>query len=70
MQMGNYGYRLKEPFPIEPEEPSLITEVIRFHLESLGYSEKELSHTLRLNEAEFQRQYLGVSKPILRVLSK
>jgi Zn-dependent peptidase ImmA (M78 family)/DNA-binding XRE family transcriptional regulator len=68
MQMGKYGYRLKEPFPIEQEEPTLVSELIRFHLEYLKYSEKQLAQSLRLNEVDFQRQYLGVTKPPLRLV--
>jgi len=48
MQMGKAGYRRREPpeLDIETEEPRLLQELFRFHLEDLGYSLEQLADFL------------------------
>ena len=68
MEMSKRGYKSVEPFPIPREEPTLLKELIRFHLDSLTYSEPQMANALRVNEHEFRSQYLGIKTPNLRII--
>jgi len=68
MQMGALGYRVNEPFPVALEEPTLIREVIQFHLADLNYTDGQLAKVIRLNTGEFRKRYLGLKVPELRVV--
>lgn len=57
--LSKRGYRTKEPFAIDPEEPSLISELVQCHLEDLDYSERDLSDLLALGMDEFRSLYLA-----------
>jgi Zn-dependent peptidase ImmA (M78 family)/DNA-binding XRE family transcriptional regulator len=68
-QMSRAGYRTREPASTEfPEEtPGVLPEIIRAHLEELGYSIRELSEVLSMHEHEF-RDYYGFGGGHLRVV--
>ncbi|MDF1668326.1 MAG: ImmA/IrrE family metallo-endopeptidase [Roseovarius sp.] len=55
-QMSSMGYRRVEPpeldFPME--EPTVLPEIIRLHLEDLGYGLSELAEALRSTEGDFR----------------
>ena len=61
-------YRLNEPMPIAREEPSLLREIVDYHLRILGYSPDALAAALSLTEAEFSQAYMGGAPP-LRLVS-
>ena len=67
-QMGKLGYRLSEPFPIPKEEPTLLHDLICFHLQELGYTEKQLANMLYLTGVEFRNEYMRTKSPDLRVV--
>lgn len=73
-QMSRHGYRLNEPVPLAPEEPSIIQSVLDVHRHEHGYSTQELSRLALLNEQDFARYYLatpqaeGSQKPHLRAV--
>ncbi len=48
-----------EPYPLTPEQPTLIREVIRVHLEDDRYTIRELALAARLNDDEFRAEFLG-----------
>jgi Zn-dependent peptidase ImmA (M78 family) len=55
------GYKKQEPVFFRKEEPSLLKEMIRLHLEELSYSESELASVLLIYEDEFKKTYLEKS---------
>ena len=55
--MNKLGYRINEPVQIEREHPTLIDQVVRLHLDELGYSPRDLGHMIHLELEEFQRVY-------------
>jgi len=60
MQMGSNGYRTREPIQIPPERPSLIEELVQFHVRELGYTLPQLCEgVLGINADEFQAQLFG-----------
>jgi Zn-dependent peptidase ImmA (M78 family)/DNA-binding XRE family transcriptional regulator len=69
MQLSKAGFRTKEPDTVALEEPTLIGEIIRFHVDDLGYTDTELSAFLNLNCNEFHMYYPGV-KRTLRLVPK
>lgn len=56
-QISAAGYRMAEPFALEPEKPSLFSELIDFHLNDLGYSEASITRLLHLELHEFRSNY-------------
>ena len=66
-QMSTLGIRTNEPYPLAPEEPSVIGEVVNYHLQKYGYSVAELSKMVGLHEDEFRSLYLR-DKPRLRLV--
>lgn len=60
------GYNKGEPFPIDIEKPSALSEAIRFHLDGLGYTINEISKLLMLRPDEFMETY--AERPKLRVI--
>lgn len=48
-----------ETYQIEMEKPKRLSSMIRFHIESLGYSLSDLARLFCLREDETQRAYLG-----------
>lgn len=51
--MNKFGYRMNEPVQIAREHPTLIDQVIRLHLDNLGYSPRDLGHMIHLELEEF-----------------
>lgn len=51
-QFSKAGYRTKEPaeLAIEPEQPRVLTDILRAHMSDLGYSVAELARTLNVFE--------------------
>lgn len=60
------GYNRGEPFPIEIEKPSTLSNALRFHLIDLGYSIGEIASLLLLNEDDFLGTYS--ERPRLRLV--
>lgn len=57
-QITQRGFRLKEPIEIPLEEPSIIKELIEYHLSDLGYTREEMGEAIGLVPSEFAAQYL------------
>ena len=68
-QISKRGWRKLEPFDDEwpREEPTLLEEIVRYHLDDLSYSAAELRAALAANIETFEVDYLG-SRPSLRVV--
>jgi|HubBroStandDraft_2_1064218.scaffolds.fasta_scaffold59686_3 Zn-dependent peptidase ImmA (M78 family)/DNA-binding XRE family transcriptional regulator len=76
MEMSKLGYRKREPNELPKEHPSLLRQMIAFHMKKLGYSISEMARLLHLKGAEFESMYcaemvgeppLG-GRPVLRVV--
>ena len=57
IEMSKLGYRKREPNEPPKEHPSLLRQMISYHLRKLGYSVSELATLLHVTEAEFQEMY-------------
>lgn len=75
MQMGKHGYRVREPIELDPpfETPTLISEILRLHLNQLNYSEMDILKMFQINQNDFEDwwgQYLPPKekKPILKLV--
>lgn len=66
-EMSQLGYRAKEPIELPVEEPSLLNELARFHVEELGLSSQSVCDLLCLHPQEAQAMY-SFAKPTLRVV--
>jgi len=62
VQMSKAGYRLREPEELDfpQEQPSVLSEILRLHLNELGYSIVELSSMLHVFEDECRDLYPGI----------
>ena len=67
-QISGSGYRINEPFPLPPEEPALVRELIDCHIGDLGYDERALSDLLHLEPAEFRSHYRNTNSSGLRLV--
>ncbi len=67
MKMNRFGYRLKEPIPIAPEQTSLVKELIDGCISELVYTRTELCKVLLINEDEFDELYSD-QRPDLRIV--
>lgn len=56
-QLSRSGYRMAEPIPIPLEQPSLVKDLVEFHLKVHGYTIPEMSLLLGLSEHEMTAQY-------------
>lgn len=58
-QISARGYRLREPpeLDFERERPELLGQIIRLHIDILGYTPAELSSLLCVHEREFRSLY-------------
>ena len=66
IQISAAGFRKNEPMPIPAEKPSLLTDLVRMHLDQHGYSMDDLTRMALLrNVREFQDVYCPGS--ILRI---
>lgn len=63
MQMGQLGYRTREPNPIPREEPSLVHEIVGVYRRN-QYSWEELSKVARLHPEEFRQLYSDEPSPL------
>ncbi|MBV8927393.1 MAG: hypothetical protein JOZ74_18670 [Bradyrhizobium sp.] len=57
IEMGRLGYRKREPNEPAKEHPSLLRQMIGFHMKKLNYSIAEMAKLLQLRAAEFQEMY-------------
>ena len=46
IRMSQLAYRKNEPLPLDPEEPQLYHDLVRVHLEELGYEPEQLRRLL------------------------
>jgi Zn-dependent peptidase ImmA (M78 family)/DNA-binding XRE family transcriptional regulator len=67
--MGALGFRKEEPYRIEAEQPSLVKELVAFHLTELGYAPGDLCAAVRMDRAEFDRVFLREPERRLRALT-
>ncbi len=76
IEMGKLGYRKREPNEPPKEHPSLLRQMIAFHMKKLGYNLTEMAKLLHLKAAEFQEMYRaevvgetgGAERPTLRLV--
>lgn len=61
------GYASGEPHPLPVEKPGSLSEMVKFHIENLGYTTAELAALLMMDEPEFIESY-GV-RPKLAIVS-
>lgn len=57
------GYRRQEPVDIGVDQVEIIDEMVRVHLEELGFSVADLAKALWLREEEFRQIFLGGRAP-------
>jgi Zn-dependent peptidase ImmA (M78 family)/transcriptional regulator with XRE-family HTH domain len=57
--MSKSGYRTDEPNRLSPEPPATLSELLRVHIEELGFSESELATLLALDLEDVRMNYLG-----------
>ena len=58
MDYNKAGYNAGEPFPVEQEQPTTLSNLIDHHMRQLGYSVQEMAQTLLLEAEEFKQAYL------------
>jgi Zn-dependent peptidase ImmA (M78 family)/transcriptional regulator with XRE-family HTH domain len=63
------GYASGEPHSMQVEKPSALGNMVRYHLEHLGYSPTELASLLLMEDAEFAAAY-GVRPKLAIVASR
>ena len=78
IEMSRLGYRKREPNEPLKEVPSLLRQMVSFHIRKLGYSASDMSKLLHLSVQEFQSMYgedmtgeqsaPGGGRPLLRVV--
>ena len=51
------GYSRGEPFPIEVEKTSTLSQAVKHHLETLRYSVEDMATLLMISPQEFQALY-------------
>lgn len=56
--IGVKGYRRREPVDVGVDNIEIIDEMVRVHLEDLGFSVRDLAKTLWLKEEEFRQVFL------------
>ena len=57
IEMGQLGYRKREPNEPSREHPKLLRHMVSFHMMKLGYSNTEMANLLLLTVPEFQEMY-------------
>ena len=57
IEMSKLGYRKREPNEPAKETPSLLRQMIAFHIKKLGYSLGDLAKLFHLRVPEFQEMY-------------
>jgi Zn-dependent peptidase ImmA (M78 family) len=73
IEMSKLGYRKREPNEPPKETPSLLRQIISYHMSKLGYSISEMAKLLHLQVAEYTKMYgadtiVPPNKPILRIV--
>lgn len=75
IEMSKLGYRKREPNEPPKEFPSLLRQMVSFHMKKLGYSISEMAKLLHLQVPEFQDMYRaealgesGAGRPKLRLV--
>jgi Zn-dependent peptidase ImmA (M78 family)/DNA-binding XRE family transcriptional regulator len=59
-----------EPIPLPEEQPFLLKEIIRLHVNELGYSQEDLCRTLYINSKDFEDRFLFTEKPKMKILKR
>ncbi len=70
-QMSSMGYRRTEPpeLDLEVETPTVLPEILRLHLDELGYAVSDLAQALRSSEDDLRSLHpLPGTAPQLRVV--
>jgi Zn-dependent peptidase ImmA (M78 family) len=57
IEMGKLGYRRKEPNEPPRENPTILRQMVNFHVNKLGYSVAEMARLLLIDPAEFHEMY-------------
>jgi Zn-dependent peptidase ImmA (M78 family)/transcriptional regulator with XRE-family HTH domain len=57
IEMSRLGYRKREPNEPPKEHPSLLRQIISFHIKKLNYSHAEMAKLLHLGRSEFEEMY-------------
>lgn len=63
-ELSAIGGRKREPVEIQKEEPTVIRDIVRVHLDDHLYSAGQLSEVLKIYEPEFRRSYLPYDSPL------
>jgi Zn-dependent peptidase ImmA (M78 family)/transcriptional regulator with XRE-family HTH domain len=61
MQLSKAGYRSQEPIILDPEQPTLLKELLKVYVDDMGYSGNELAKMINLHEEEFRSIYVDKS---------
>lgn len=63
-QMSAAGYRKQEPLEVEvaPEQASVFTDIVRAHMDQLGYQPEDLAKLLHMHASELVARY-GMGMP-------
>lgn len=56
-RLGQAGYRKVEPYPLPPEEPTMLDRLIDFHRTKHGYTQDQVARTMVMPSAEFNHFY-------------
>lgn len=57
IELGQRGWRKREPNEPDKEKPTLLRTMIDFHLQKLGYSKEDLAELLGLHGPELEEMY-------------
>jgi len=67
--LSRYGYRKREPFPLQLEKPEAITILLNEYRQALNYSTSELAALVKLSISDFEAWYIPDPNP-LRLVEK
>lgn len=57
-----------EPIILPEEQPFILNEIVKLHIDELGYSKDELARVLHLNTSEFEDRFIFHNRPKLKVI--
>ncbi len=63
-QLSRFGYRKREPYPIDHETPRLVKSLLDKHRIELGYTDEELARLLRVRIKDLYQLYFPDRKVI------
>jgi Zn-dependent peptidase ImmA (M78 family)/transcriptional regulator with XRE-family HTH domain len=63
------AFKEGESYPIDVEQPAKLKDMVRFHVERLGYSLQELADLLCLTTDDVQKAYIGPPRGLRLVVS-